>query len=114
VGIEDYSQAIVCNKVIMRKREFDETDTWRLWKAVEETVTPTKHPARTAECFSFFEFEKRRYTSEQLLHMASCSYCQKTDWMFHHTPLTFKFLPLASPAVYQIESVVDKTHTLLL
>ena len=85
-------------KVIMRKRELDETDAWRFWKAAEKAVAHTEHPDKTAECLSFFQFEERRYTFAQLMHMDSCSYCQKTDWMFHQTPLTFEFLALVSPA----------------
>lgn len=89
----------------MEKKEFDEIDIRRLWKAVERAATPIQHPGKTAECLSLFQFEKRRYTFEQLVHIASCSYCKKTDWMFHRTPLTFKFLALLSPTKRIIQQI---------
>ncbi|MBM3235915.1 hypothetical protein FJZ31_06405 [Candidatus Poribacteria bacterium] len=89
----------------MNKREFDETCAWMLWKAVEKTEPPTKHPCQTAECLSFFQFEQRQYTFAQLLHLASCSYCQKTDWMFHYTLPTFKFLAIVCPAKRIIQQI---------
>jgi len=89
----------------VKKREFDRTDAWWFWKTTEKAGTPTRHPAKTAECLSFFQFEERRYNFAQLVHLASCSYCQKTDWMFHCTHLKFKFSALVSPAKLVVQQI---------